>query len=91
MKTIIPEIKEIRKWNAASVRNACIKHNLYTCGTNDSYNRILEKVNAYEPTKESIYVIASDIYLHSEENTIENIMFILSSEAVKRFYTIEEN
>lgn len=74
-------------WSGESVRSMCIRHNLYTHGNNTDYNRMLDLVDYSEPTLEMIIVIANDILKHSEDNqTLENIMYLLSNESIETFY-----
>lgn len=87
MKT--PNITVNRRWSAASVRQACINNNLYTRGTNEDYEHMLVWVNRYYPNVENMYNIAADIYKHSKEQTITNIMYILENEAVITTFEID--
>ena len=85
-----PEILEEVKWSASSVRRACIKGSLYTCGDCRAYDKMLNMVDECDPTLSNIYKVAKDIADHSdEENTIESIMFLLNAEAIDRFYTVK--
>lgn len=84
-----PKITIKREWNAGHVRATCIRNRLYTCGDNEAYNNMLESVRDLEPTPENIYRVAKDIYEHSRNQTITNIMFILEKEAVNTFYFID--
>ncbi len=61
-----PQIEVRRYWNANTVREMCVRHHLYTTGTMTDYNDMLEAVNAFEPTDEVIYCVASDINRHSD-------------------------
>lgn len=42
MKTTTPTITETRTWSASRVRQACIKHDFYTCGDDDDYSAMLD-------------------------------------------------
>lgn len=85
------KIIETKHWSTGNIMAMCIKHRLYTRGYVDSYDNMLSIVDKYpEPTNEAIYEVATDICEHSVANTIENIMFLISREAVDRFYEIEE-
>lgn len=83
-----PEIIEENKISASSVRNCCIKHNLYTCGTCRDYDRMLNIADTQDFSLETLYEIAEDICKHSEDQTIENVMFLLRKDAVDTFYTL---
>lgn len=84
----VPPITTSRHWDMDSVRCACIKNNLYTHGSNESYSRMLRLTDAIPPTEENIYKIAEDINRHSEGQTITNIMFILENEAITTTFEI---
>lgn len=71
-----------RSWYADRVRQACIRNDLYTRGDNEAYNKMLDLVDRTEPTTKAMYLVAKDIFEHSREQTITNVMFILESEAV---------
>jgi len=85
-----PMITEVRKWNSMSVRNVCVNNDLYTCGCNEDYIRLLDEVNLMEPTKENIYRVATDIVKHSDEQTVSNVMFLLANQAVTVSFAIAE-
>lgn len=87
MKT--PEIKITRKWSLMSVRAACIKNDLYTCGDCEEYDHMLNWVERLYPNTENIYFIAKDIVEHSEDQTISNVMFILEKDAINTFFEID--
>lgn len=87
MKT--PEIKTTRKWSLGSVREACIKNNLYTCGDCEEYDHMLNWVERLYPSTENMYFIANDIVEHSEGQTISNVMFILEKDAINTFFEID--
>lgn len=87
MKT--PEIKITRKWSLKSVREACIKNNLYTCGDCEEYDHMLNWVERLYPSTENMYFIANDIVEHSEDQTISNVMFILEKDAINTFFEID--
>ena len=81
-----PEAVEVvtRKswWTTNSVRECCIRNELYTCGDNDEYMSMLETVQNTEPTDNNLLAVARDICEHSANQTITNIMFLLNREAV---------
>ena len=49
----------------------------------------MNSVSELEPTPENIYQVAKDIYDHSKNQTITNIMFILEKVAVNTFYFLD--
>lgn len=78
-----PTITKTPYWTPASVRSACIKNDLYDCGYDRSYNRMLEMVeNTPHPTDADIWMVAKDIDDHTSYQTVTNIMYILSREAI---------
>jgi len=85
----IPNITSTRDWTAEFVREVCIKNKLYTAGNSKEYAHMLDMVEQLPPNTENIYLIASDILKHSEEQTITNIMFLLENQAVKTFFDVE--
>ena len=84
-----PKITVERQWSANDVYTACVRNDLYTCGDNEDYEAMLNSIDALEPTPENIYQVAKDIYDHSKNQTITNIMFILEKVAVNTFYYID--
>ena len=86
MKT---SVVEHRTWSATDIRIACIENNLYTRGNNEEYDRMFEYALSNDPTPEVLYAVAKDIYAHSVEQSITNIMCILANEVVRYSYTIE--
>ncbi len=92
METIkTPKIEAIRHWSPDSVRSACIRNELYTRGNNAAYSRMLNYVGvaAGGPTLGNLYLVAKDIWEHSENQTITNIMYILENEVVITTYEID--
>lgn len=83
-------IKTTRTWNSNEVREACIRCDFYTMGDNKSYSAMLDRVDELEPTPEALYEIALDIVEHSDDQTVENVMFCLERYAVSTFYKIED-
>lgn len=83
-----PKIIEENRITASSVRNCCIKHDLYTCGTCRDYDWMLNFADTQDYSLETLYEIAEDICKHSEDQTIENVMFLLRKDAVDTFYTV---
>ena len=87
MKT--PTITTKRQWCANDVYTVCVRNGLYTCGDNEEYDAMLNSIDELEPTPENIYQVAKDIYDHSKNQTITNIMFSLEKVAVNTFYYID--
>ena len=83
-----PEIKEEVQWSPETVRLCCMQNMLYTCGDCRAYDKMLDMVASMEPTLSNIYKVAKDINEHSNQNTIENIMYCLNKYAIRRFYEI---
>lgn len=79
-----PMIQTFRRWTPDRVRQACIRNDLYTRGTNEEYGRMLSYVGSADggPTTANLYLVAKDICEHSKNQTITNVMFILEREAV---------
>ena len=71
-----------RYWDAGTVREACIRNDLYTAGDSEAYTAMLDMVERTEPTTKAMYLVAKDIQEHSADQTITNVMFILEREAV---------
>lgn len=69
-------------WSADSVRQSCIRNELYTCGDNDEYSAMLDYVRDNDPTDNNLLRVARDICEHSDGQTVTNIMYILYREAV---------
>ena len=86
----IPKIKINRQWNSASVRQVCIDHDLYTRGDNEAYARMLLSVGASMPSYENLYLIAKDICVHSVDQTVTNIMYLLEKYAVSKTFEINK-
>lgn len=82
-----PEITEIRSMSCYSVRACCIKNDLYTHGTVRDYDRMLMKAEG-EFSLKLLYETAIDIYEHSEDQTVTNIMSLLARDAVTTVYEI---
>lgn len=92
------KIATIRTWNASGVRNVCIDNEFYTCGSNESYIKLLDYVDSHKPTTTNIFKVAADIVKHSslesygqtENENIQSVMFALENGAVSTFYRICE-
>ena len=87
MKT--PNIAVNRRWSGMSVRQTCIKHDLYTCGDNENYEHLLNWVERLYPNTENLYFIAEDIQKHSKDQTITNVMYLLEKDAVTTTFEID--
>ena len=87
MKT--PNIAVNRRWSGMSVRQTCIKHDLYTCGDNEDYEHMLNWVERLYPNTENLYFIAEDIQKHSKDQTVTNVMFLLERDAVMTTFEID--
>ena len=86
MKT--PNITANRRWTRHTVRQTCIKHDLYTCGDNEDYEHMLSWVERLYPNTENLYFIAEDIQKHSKDQTVTNVMFLLERDAVMTTFEI---
>ena len=87
MKT--PNIAVNRRWSGMSVRQTCIKHDLYTCGDNENYEHMLNWVERLYTNTENLYFIAEDIQKHSKDQTVTNVMFLLERDAVMTTFEID--
>lgn len=83
------KINAKRHWTIDSIREACIRNQLYTSGTYEEYFAMLEMIKTMNPTYENLYTIAYDIKEHSDDQTITNIMFILEREAITTTFEID--
>lgn len=79
-------IKEEKTWDSGDLREMCIHHNLFNNGTNTDYYQALDFVRDNEPTIDNIYMLAKFILENTSDNTLTNIMFLISNEVVKTFY-----
>lgn len=87
MKT--PNITVNRQWSRYTVRQTCIKHDLYTCGDNEEYDHMLSWVERLCPNTENLYFIAEDIQKHSKDQTVTNVMFLLEKDAVTTTFEVD--
>lgn len=73
-----------RVWSWQSVREACIKYEWYTEGTNEDYHEMLMFVETHKPIDSNITKVAKDIFNHSEKDgrDITTVAFALAKEAV---------
>lgn len=93
-------IKEIKITSSDDIREFCIRNNMYTCGNNDDYTKLLNYVNDnhLNITIEVLHNIASDIYWHSKgynsdfaNDEILYLMGLINREAVCTMYINEDN
>lgn len=84
-----PEIVEETVMSSDNVMKCCVAHGFYTAGTIADYSKMLETVRDNEYSLSLLYKIAKDIAEHSEDQTIENIMYHLSNDACIRVYTLK--
>ena len=85
---IEPKITEEKVIDADSVRCCCIKHNLYTKGSCRDYDFMLNFADVQGYSLKNLFEIASDICKHSENQTVENVMFLLGKDAVRTIYHV---
>ena len=73
---VIPIISLSGTYVANWLNEKYIRNELYTQGTNEEYRLMLKMVDlaAGGPTTKNMYLIAKDIFEHSENQTISNIM-----------------
>lgn len=85
-------IRETVAWSADSIREFCIKNDLYTAGDNEAYSKMLDFVYGHKPTLTNQYKVAKDICTHSDREILEpeTILFMMNRDnAVIRFYNID--
>lgn len=86
----IPNIREERIWHKQSVREICLEHSLYTAGDNAEYAEMLHKVESLYPDKTNVYIVAQDIYQHSDKTyTVSDIMNLLEQK-IATIYHLDE-
>ena len=93
------KINERKSWGMYEVRNMCVKHEYYTAGDCEAYEKILNFVEIHKPTTNNIYKVANDIFEHSDidldnygvdkDEMVAAIMFDINNECVKTRYRIE--
>ena len=76
---------ETRTMSASKLRALCIKHDWYTCGDNEEYSRLFDRLTdccgfPENLTTEKLVEIAVDIWEHSDitDYTIETVLFELA-------------
>ena len=75
------EITVSRIWSFHSVRDACIRNDLYTRGTCSEYDKMLDMVENTEPTVAALYEVAKDINDHNKQ-----IIDILMKQDGNKYY-----
>lgn len=76
---------ETRTMSASKLRALCIKNDWYTCGDNEEYSRLFDRLTdccgfPENLTTEKLVEIATDIWEHSDitDYTIETVLFELA-------------
>lgn len=88
------KITEIQRLYPYDVRSVCCENGLYTCGTNEQYEKMFAMVRALADkqiiTGADLYPIALDILQHSKtEQDVASIMWVLGQK-IHRCFNIEE-
>ena len=83
---------ETRTMSACDLRGLCIRHNWYTCGTCEEYDRLFDRLYDSDGcpvhlTTEKLAEIAADIMEHSRitDYTITSVMYELARTACTCF------
>jgi len=84
------KIKERRIWSANDIITMCRKNNLFNLGDLEEYDHTVSLTDILEPTDENIYLVAKRIVEKSEDQTVENVMYLIANQAVYRTFEIEE-
>lgn len=90
-------IVETSIFDTRDIRNMCINRNLYTCGNNEDYSRMLNFAANADVTMENLFTIADDIAKHSDLNaygctyreSVENFIYVLANDCVVRNFEVE--
>lgn len=99
MKNVVMKkvITERRTVSPMDVRQVCIDHDFYTCGTNDDYEAMLDLVgnNMADLSNEVLYEIADDIMRHSDPDKIDgmdvaSMMFLIDNDACYHCFEVYE-
>lgn len=86
-------MKEIRVIFSHEVRDACIEHRWFTCGSIEEYELFLESIYAMQIESKNITTtrlshIANQIKQYSNtEYNVECIMFVLANSCCKSFFS----
>lgn len=86
-------IKETTAWSSDSIREFCIKNDLYTAGDNTAYLKMLNYVESKKPTLPAQLRVAVDIWKHSDREVLdpETVLFMMNRDnAVMRFYNMNQ-
>lgn len=79
-KKVLAGVVVRKEWTPEDIRNLCIDRGLYTKGTKEEYESMLQYVASHNPFSLDIeYTVARDILDHTDpetNQTIENIMFL---------------
>lgn len=83
---------ETRHLEASTLRKLCILHDWYTCGDNEEYGRLFDRLRdccgcPENLTTEKLVEIAEDIWEHSDiqDYTIETVLHELARACYHRF------
>lgn len=85
-------MKEIRLISSVKVRNACVEHNWFTCGSQEEYEIFLEyiyKLNleTRNITTNRLEHVAKKIKQYSDtEYDVAAIMFVLANDCCKSYF-----
>lgn len=93
-----PKIIERRCMQVCRLRSYCIKHDYFTCGTNEEYEAMFDLIRegrGHNLTTETLYQVAKAIYDHSEWETyddmhVTDVMNSLAREVVDYSFEYEE-
>ena len=85
----VPDITATRRWSMYRMRRMCMDNDLYTSGGVSEYNNMLGFVDTTKPTYENIYLVAADINAHSENQTVENIMYLIERHVVVTMFGVD--
>lgn len=94
-KKVLAGVVVRKEWTPEDIRNLCIDRGLYTKGTKEEYESMLQYVQSHNPFSLDIeYTVARDILDHTDpetNQTIENIMFLIGNKVITRVYeNVEE-
>ena len=53
-------------WTVDDIRELCIREQYYTRGDNESYDKMFQFIRDNEPTDTNIYLVALDIFNHTD-------------------------
>lgn len=85
-------LTERQTWYPEDVREMCIRHDWYTCGTCKDYEDMMDLVAGLEPTPANMMRVAQNISNHSDNTEGEAdpmaIMYAIANEIVDRVFEI---